>query len=193
MKPQDRGLDGTGMDLKAAEYHYRNFLKALGANMNDDNLEDTPKRVAKMWAEFLTPQDFKFSDFDGEQYNEMVMCGPIPFYSVCAHHNLPFHGTAHVAYIPGEKGKIIGISKLARTVQWYAAGFQNQERITKHVADTLMQELGAAGVGVVLRARHMCMEMRGAKTHGCETTTSSLLGVFLNSATRNEFFNLINK
>jgi GTP cyclohydrolase IA len=197
MNSKDRGLAKaviTSDDIAEAAMHYERFLRALGANLNDCNLQETPKRVAKMWAEFLTPKDFKFTTFEGEGYDEMIICGPVPFYSMCAHHNLPFFGTAYVGYIPNGNNKIVGISKLARTVQWFAAGFQNQERITKQVADELQTQLQPQGVAVVLTARHMCMELRGAKTHNCNTTTSTMLGAFKDDLNaRNEFLNLIKK
>jgi GTP cyclohydrolase I len=140
--------------------------------------------------EFLETKEFNFTTFDAEGTDEMIIQTNIPFYSICEHHTAPFFGTADVAYIPNEK--IVGLSKLARTVDLYANKFQNQERITTQIAERLQNELNPKGVAVHLKAQHLCMCMRGVKKHDTWTSTSKMLGVFktdLNA--RNEFLNLI--
>lgn len=156
---------------------------------NREGLRDTPKRYEAFLNEFLSPEDFTPTVFDSEGYNEMVIQRNIPFYSLCEHHLLPFFGMATIAYIPDKK--IIGLSKLARTVEHFSRRFQNQERITMQVADFIQETLSPKGVGVVLNARHLCMEMRGVKKPGADTTTSCLHGLFMNNpSTRAEFFDL---
>jgi GTP cyclohydrolase I len=140
--------------------------------------------------EFLEPKEFNFTSFDAEGTDEMIIQTNIPFYSLCEHHTAPFFGTANVAYIP--KDKIVGLSKLARTVDLYANRFQNQERITTQIAERLQNELNPLGVAVTLKAQHLCMCMRGVKKHDTWTQTSKLLGVFKEDpSARNEFFHLI--
>lgn len=152
------------------------ILETLGEDPSREGLRDTPKRVMKFYREFLTPDEFKFTTFDAEGTDEMIVQKDIPFFSLCEHHLAPFFGTATIAYIPN--GKIVGLSKLARTVDLYARKFQNQERITSQIAERLTEELNPLGVAVILKARHFCMEMRGIKTHDVSTTTSKLTGVF---------------
>jgi len=149
-------------------------------------------RIEKFYEEFLTPKEFKFTCFPAEESDEMIVQTNIPFYSLCQHHHVPFFGVAHVAYIPNKK--IVGLSKLARTVDLYANRFQNQERITTQIAERLQSELNPLGIAVVLKAQHLCMCMRGVKKHDTWTSTSKMLGVFkkdLNA--RNEFLSLIKK
>lgn len=177
------------IDLDAAENATRLLLFALGEDPSRDGLRDTPRRMAKALAEMCTPQSFNFTVFDSEGMNEMVVQEPIPLHSLCEHHVLPFFGTAVVGYIPN--GKIVGLSKLARAVKFCSRGLQNQERITTQVADMLEAHLRPAGVGVVLRARHLCMELRGACVPGVFTTTSCLRGALLEDGrARNEFLRL---
>ena len=170
-------------------------VKLILAKFDDperEGLRDTPKRYVKFLTEFLAPQDFKFTVFDSEGLDEMIVQTNIPFYSLCEHHLAPFFGVAHVAYIPN--GKIVGLSKLARTVDLYARRFQNQERITAQVADRLMSELNAKGVAVVLTAQHLCMSMRGVKKHDTWTTTSKMVGAFRDDLNcRSEFLSFIKK
>lgn len=162
------------------------MLETLGEDAAREGLKDTPKRVIKFYREFLSPPDFKFTTFEGENYDEMIIQKDIPFFSLCEHHLAPFFGTATVAYIPN--GKIVGLSKLARTVELYARRFQNQERITSQIAQRLQDELNPLGVAVTLKARHLCMEMRGVKTHDVHTLTNKLIGAFKdNPETRNEY------
>lgn len=156
----------------------KDLLIAIGENPEREGLVDTPKRVLKFYKEFLSPPDYNFTVFDSEGYDQMIVQKNISFFSLCEHHLAPFFGTASVAYIPN--GKIVGLSKLARTVEWYARRLQNQERITNQVANKLQKELNPIGVAVTLEARHLCMEMRGVKTHDTVTTTSQLLGAFKN-------------
>ena len=176
---------------KDIEEHMRRVLQYFD-DPNREGLRETPKRYIKFLKEFLTTPDFNFTTFDAEGTDEMIIQTNIPFYSLCEHHIAPFYGYAHVAYIPNDK--IVGLSKLARTVDLYAHNFQNQERITTQVAERLMEELNAKGVAVVLTAQHMCMSMRGVKKHDTWTTTSKMLGRFKEDLnTRNEFLNLIKK
>lgn len=159
-------------------------------NCNREGLKDTPARYIKFLEQFLSPPDFSFTAFDSEGMDEMVIVKDIPFYSLCEHHLAPFFGVAHIAYIPNTK--IVGISKLPRTLELYARRFQNQERITQQVAERIEQELEPLGVAVVINAQHLCMSMRGVRKPGASTTTSKMLGVFktdLNA--RNEFLKLI--
>lgn len=177
---------------EAAEKAIRDFLTAIGQDPEREGLKETPKRVVKHFAEFLTEPDFKFTQFNGEKYDQMVISSKIPFFSLCEHHLLPFFGEAAIGYIPGEKGQIVGISKLPRTLLKHAHKLQNQERITQHVAKELMEKLEAKGVIVVISARHLCQEMRGARVSGVLTTTSCVLGTFANDASaKAEFLNLI--
>jgi GTP cyclohydrolase IA len=173
----------------AARAAVRELLIALGENPNREGLQDTPRRMSAMLYELCHKERFDFTVFDSEGMNEMIVQSHIPFYSLCEHHCLPFMGEAHVAYIPN--GKIVGLSKLARAVGYCAKGLQNQERITTAVANMLEENLHPAGIGVVLRARHMCVEMRGVKAHDTYTTTSCLRGVLQSDAsTRAEFLGL---
>lgn len=156
------------------------MLETLGEDASREGLRDTPKRVMKFYREFLSPEEFNFTTFEGESYDEMIIQKDIPFFSLCEHHLAPFFGTATVAYIPD--GKIVGLSKLARTVDLYARKLQNQERITSQIAEKLQKELEPRGVAVTLKARHFCMEMRGIKTHDVQTITSKLTGFFKDDA-----------
>src|SRR5919206_5072724 len=139
------------IDLPAAEAAARALLEALGADLEDESLRETPRRVAAALAEMLTPRPFEATTFpNNEGYDELVIARSIPFHSLCEHHVLPFVGVAHVGYLPGER--IIGLSKLARVVEMYARRLQVQERMTTHVAGHLERALGARGVGVVIEA-----------------------------------------
>lgn len=166
------------------------LLEHIGENPNREGLLDTPKRVLRFYNEFLSPPEFNFTVFDNESYDEMIVQKNIPFFSLCEHHIAPFFGFANVAYIPN--GKIVGLSKLARTVELYSRRLQNQERITNQVAERLQKELNPMGVAVTLSARHFCMEMRGIKTHDVTTTTTKLLGAFKDKPeARAEFMSVI--
>ena len=173
-----------------AENHFRSILTLLGEDPEREGLRDTPERYVKFLEEFLTPPKFNATNFDGEGTDQLITQHNIPFASLCEHHTLPFFGVATIGYIPGKVGRVIGLSKLARCLRHHAANFQNQERITRLVAETLNRESGYADVGVQLKARHLCMEIRGIKAHGTFTTTTCLLGeVRNNPATRAEFLN----
>lgn len=168
----------------------KGLLRLIDEDPDREGLIDTPKRYLNFLTEFTRPQEFKFTTFQNEGNDEMIIVQDIPFYSLCEHHMVPFFGTAAIAYIPIEK--IVGISKIPRTLDMYARRLQNQERITQQVAATLHNELQPKGVAVVLKARHLCMEMRGVEKPGSVTTTSAMIGVFKDQVnTRQEFLNLI--
>lgn len=174
----------------------KNILELIGENPQREGLLKTPTRVFKSY-EFLTngyKKDVKEilnnALFDSSN-NEMVLVRDIEFYSLCEHHLLPFFGRAHIAYIPDKK--VVGLSKIPRLVEVFARRLQIQEQLTEQIAEALMQNVGAKGVGVVLEARHMCVEMRGVQKANSTTSTSALRGLFLkNEKTRREFFSLIN-
>jgi len=176
--------------VNSPEWHFQQILKHLGEDTNREGLIETPKRYIKFMREFLEPKIFNFTTFDAEGTDEMILQTNIPFYSICEHHTAPFFGFANVAYIPNNK--IVGLSKLARTVDLYANRFQNQERITTQIAERLQNELNPIGVAVNLKAQHLCMCMRGVKKHDTWTQTSKMIGVFKeDEKARNEFLNLI--
>ena len=187
-KPDEPQLD------KIAEA-VRTILEGIGEDVDREGLRDTPQRVARMYAEVfgglsVNPADVVSTVFDDENHEEMVMVKDIPFYSMCEHHLVPFHGQAHVAYLP--KGRLTGLSKLARLVEAFAKRPQLQERLTTQIADTLMDSLEPHGVLVVVEAEHLCMSMRGVKKPGSVTVTSAVRGAFCDrDATRSEAFSLI--
>jgi GTP cyclohydrolase IA len=167
-----------GVDLVGAERAAAAFLTALGVATDTANTgatADTPRRMARAYAEMLTPRSFDLTTFaNDEGYDELVLARGIPVHSVCEHHMLPFLGTAHVGYLPAQR--ILGLSKLARVVELFARRPQVQERLTKQVADWLQTHLQPRGVGVVIEAEHMCMTLRGVRAGGTSTITSALLG-----------------
>lgn len=166
------------------------LLKMLNQDTNREGLQDTPKRYVKFLQQFLNPDPFEFTTFTNDGSDEMVIVKDIPFYSLCEHHMAPFFGFGHIAYIPNDK--IVGISKLPRTLDMFSRRLQNQERITQQVAEYVNDKLNPKGVAVVLSARHMCMEMRGVQKPGANTTTSAMLGVFKTQINaRQEFLSLI--
>jgi GTP cyclohydrolase I len=177
-------------DPVAAERAAAAFLTALGIDLDSDGLAATPARMARAYAELLTPREFQLTTFDNDEgYDELVLARAIPIRSVCEHHLLPFIGVAHVGYLPGEQ--ILGLSKLARVVELFAHGPQVQERLTKQVADWLATHLRPRGVGVVIEAEHLCMTLRGVRAVGATTLTSTLLGSLREDArSRAEFFTL---
>ncbi|GAA3678560.1 GTP cyclohydrolase I FolE [Nocardioides ginsengisoli] len=165
----------SSVDLAAAESAARAFLEALGVPPTRPGTRDTPGRMARAYAELFSVEPFDVTTFPNEEgYDELVLAASIPMRSVCEHHLLPFRGIAHVGYLPGDR--IVGLSKLARIVEHYAARPQVQERLTKQVADWLMANLAPKGVGVVIKAEHSCMSLRGVRSLGAETVTSTLLG-----------------
>jgi GTP cyclohydrolase IA len=182
--------DPSFVDLDAAEQAAADLLYALGADTSSESLEGTPRRIAAMYAELLSPAPFNATTFPNDGgYDELVVAREIPFHSLCEHHLLPFVGVAHVAYLPGER--ILGLSKLARVVDYFARSLQVQERLTTQVADWLQRELEPKGVGVVIEAEHMCMSLRGVQKPGAKTVTSALHGLVRDDArTRQEFLAL---
>lgn len=179
------------IDLDAAERAAADLLEALGADTSSESLEDTPHRIAAMYAELLSPAPFNATTFPNDGgYDELVVAREIPFHSLCEHHLLPFTGVAHVAYLPGER--ILGLSKLARLVDYFARSLQVQERLTTQVAGWLERELQPKGVGVVIEAEHLCMSLRGVQKPGAKTVTSALHGIVRDDArTRQEFLSLV--
>jgi GTP cyclohydrolase I len=179
-----------GRDLAAAERAAAAFLTALGVDLDSDGVADTPARMARVYAELLTPREVQLTTFDNDEgYDELVVARAIPIRSVCEHHLLPFVGVAHVGYLPG--ARILGLSKLARVVELFAHGPQVQERLTKQIADWLCTHLQPKGVGVVVEAEHLCMTLRGVRAAGATTITSTLLGTLRQDpGSRAEFFTL---
>jgi GTP cyclohydrolase I len=182
-----RALPDSGIDLEAAADAVSDLMRALGMDPDDPSLTRTPQRVARAYAELLSPREFGLTTFPNEEgYDELVVARDIPFTSICEHHLLPFVGTASVGYLPG--GRILGLSKLARVVELFGRRPQVQERMTKQIATWLDQHLRPRGVGVVLRAEHTCMTLRGVQAKGASTVTSALLGSLRDDPrTRGEF------
>jgi GTP cyclohydrolase I len=192
--PAERALrvvhDGSEIDLGAAERAAGDFLRALGMDTTAESLRDTPRRMARAYAELLRPSPFSLTTFPNDEgYDELVLARAIPVRSVCEHHLLPFTGVAHVGYLPGDR--ILGLSKLARVVGHFARRPQVQERLTKQIADWLTTQLRPRGVGVVIEAEHTCMTLRGVQAVGSTTLTSTLLGTLrADGRSRAEFFTL---
>jgi GTP cyclohydrolase IA len=177
------------IDHVAAESAARALLEALGIDLAPESLHETPRRMAQMYAELLSPAPFEPTTFPNDGYDELVVVTGIPFHSLCEHHLLPFTGVAHVAYLPGDR--IVGLSKLARVVESFARSLQVQERLTTQVAGWLDEHLRPRGAGVVLEAEHMCMSLRGVQKPGSRTVTSALRGRLRDDpATRQEFLDL---
>ena len=188
-------LPKASMDQTQLARLFHEFLVTIGENPAREGLKETPTRVAKAWAEWLSgygqdPAEILKTFADGaEQVDEMVLVRDIPVYSHCEHHFAPIIGVAHVAYIPN--GSIVGLSKLPRLVDCFARRLQVQERMTNQIADALWRHLKPNGVGVVIKARHMCMESRGIRQPGSLTITSALRGCFKEEADcRAEFMQL---
>ena len=184
---------GRQVDREAAQLAAADLLRALGADLESEGLRDTPRRMVQAYVELLTPQPFQPTTFPNEGgYDELVLVRAIPFHSLCMHHMLPFHGLAHVGYLPGER--IVGLSKLARVVELFARDLQVQERLTTQIADWIQEQLEPKGVGVVLEAEHLCMSMRGVQKFGATTVTSALHGqVRDDPRTRQEFLTLTSR
>ena len=180
----------SGIDLVAAEAAATDLLTALGVDLREESTAATPGRMARALAEMLTPPEFDMTTFPNDEgYDELVLVQDLPVQSLCEHHMLPFVGVAHVGYLPGER--ILGLSKLARTVDHHARHAQTQERLTQRIADDLRDSLGAKGVGVVIAAEHTCMTLRGARAPGTRTVTSALYGRLREDpSTRAEFLAL---
>lgn len=187
------GVDQQEKVVKVA-HHVRGILTALGLDLKDPNLAETDLRVAKMYiemfhglAEGAEPKVTTFPNDEG--YSHMVMEKQLPFYSMCAHHLVPFYGHAHIAYIP--RDRIIGLSKFARILEFYAKRPQLQERLTEQVVTYLEEKLNPLGAMVVIEARHLCVEMRGVKKPGALTVTSAIRGIFHQKPVREEFLDLL--
>ena len=184
----------TGADLERIQAATHELLAAIGVDTEAEGLRDTPRRIAEMYAEvfsgmWIDPAAYLEVGFD-ESHDEMVILRDIPFYSMCEHHLLPFHGAAHVGYIPD--GRVVGVSKLARVVEAYARRPQLQERLTGQIADCIMGALRPDGVAVVVEAEHLCMTMRGVRKPGSKMVTSAVRGHFRDrDRTRAEFLSLV--
>ncbi len=182
-------------DKTKFEDSVKNILTTIGEDPTREGLLKTPERVYKAF-EFMTkgykqdPKVILNEALFTSANNEMVLIKDIEFYSMCEHHLLPIIGRAHVAYIPD--GKVVGLSKIPRMVEVFARRLQIQEQMTEQIADAIKEVIEPKGVGVVIQARHMCMEMRGVEKVNSTTTTSALRGMFLEEKTRSEFFNIIN-
>src|SRR4051812_8847557 len=185
-----RVVPSSAVDLPRAEHAAAAFLNALGVDTDTDATAATPGRMARAYAEMLRPRSFDLTTFPNDEgYDELVLASGIPVHSVCEHHMLPFLGTAHVGYLPGQR--ILGLSKLARVVELFSRRPQVQERLTTQVADWLQTHLQPRGVGVVIEAEHLCMTLRGVRTAGSTTTTSTMRGVLREDArSRAEFLAL---
>ena len=196
MGPHDGGAKSE-FDQSRAEKAVTELLLAIGEDPTRDGLKDTPKRVAKAFRENFSglwqqPEDVLTTTFDiGHQ--ELVIVREIEVFSHCEHHLTPFHGVAHIGYIPGESGRITGLSKLARLVDLYARRPQVQERLTSQIADALVEILQPGGVIVIIDCEHLCMSMRGVRKSQARTTTSAVRGQLMNPATRAEAISLINQ
>lgn len=177
-------------DLVAAEQAAADLMRALGLDLEDEHLADTPGRFARAMVELTSGPEFELTTFPNDDgYDELVLVADVPVHSICEHHLLPFSGVAHVGYLPGER--ILGLSKFARMVELHARRPQTQERLTITVARHLDQALRPRGVGVVVEAEHSCMSLRGARAPGARTTTSALLGQLREDArSRAEFLSL---
>jgi GTP cyclohydrolase I len=187
-------IDAT-IDLQRIEKAVREILIAVGEDPDREGLLDTPKRVARSYAEIFAglhqdPSDLLATTFDLD-HEEMVLVKDIPFYSTCEHHLVPFHGTAHIGYIPSHDGKVTGLSKLARLVEIYARRPQVQEWLTTQIVEALVEHLEPKGAIVVIECEHMCMSMRGVRKPGARTVTSAVRGQLREPATRAEAMSLI--
>ncbi|MPZ24209.1 MAG: GTP cyclohydrolase I FolE [Dehalococcoidia bacterium] len=182
------------MDNERIRTAVRSMLEAIGEDPDREGLAETPRRIAAMYEElfaglYIEPSDLLQVSFD-EGHEEMVIIRDVPFYSMCEHHFLPFHGKAHVGYIP--QGRVVGISKLARVIEAFAKRPQLQERLTSQIAECLMRHLHPDGVAVVVEAEHLCMTMRGVRKPGSSVVTSAVRGNFSTDAvTRSEFLSLV--
>jgi GTP cyclohydrolase I len=185
----------NAIDFERAEAAVRELLIAVGEDPDRDGLRETPARVARAYAETfaglrMSPEDVLSTTFPIE-HDEMILVRDIEVYSTCEHHLVPFHGVAHVAYIPARDGRVTGLSKIARLVEVFARRPQVQERLTTQVADALVEHLHAQGVMVVVEAEHLCMSMRGVRKPGSRTITSAVRGQLRNAATRSEAMSLL--
>jgi GTP cyclohydrolase I len=182
--------DQEPADLRAAEKAAADLLSALGLRVDSEEMAETPRRMAHAYAEMLTVPAFDCTTFaNTENYDELVLIQDIPVRSLCEHHMLPFVGVAHIGYLPGDR--ILGLSKFARMVDFFAQRPQTQERLTKQIAEHLRDQLSPRGVGVVVEAEHTCMSLRGVRAVGARTVTSALFGTVREDASaRAEFLSL---
>jgi GTP cyclohydrolase I len=185
------------MDKKKIQKGVKLILEGIGENLDRPGIKDTPRRIANLYEEIFsglhTSSEEILKPIEGESHDEMVLVKDIPFYSICEHHLLPFIGKAHVAYVPS-KGKIVGLSKLARAVEIFAKRPQVQERLTSQLADMIMEKLKPKGAMVIIDAEHLCMSMRGVKKPNTKTVTSAVRGIFRSKeSTRMEFLELLKK
>jgi GTP cyclohydrolase I len=183
------------IDLERAERAVREILLAIGEDPEREGLRDTPARVARSYAEIFAgmaqrPEDVLTTTFE-IGHEELILVRDIEVYSTCEHHLVPFHGVAHVGYIPGRDGRVTGLSKLARLVDVYARRPQVQERMTSQIADALIEHLKPLGVLVVVECEHLCMSMRGVRRPGSRTITSAVRGQLRDPATRAEAMGLV--
>jgi GTP cyclohydrolase I len=188
-------LTPAPIDLDRVERAVRELLLAIGEDPDRDGLKETPARVARSYAEIFsgigqTPEDVLTTSFESS-HDELILVRDIEVYSTCEHHLVPFHGVAHVGYIPGGDGRVTGLSKLARLVEVYARRPQLQERMTAQIADALSEHLKPLGVLVVIEAEHLCMSMRGVRKPGSRTITSAVRGQLRDPATRAEAMGLV--
>ena len=189
--------DRPGIDKGAIEQAVRSIIRAIGESPEREGLKGTPRRIADTYEELFSgihvdPMELLTTGFDDERHKEMIVVKDIPFDAMCEHHFMPFHGSAHVGYIP--QGRIVGISKIARVVEVLARRPQVQERLTSQIADLLMEGLKARGAAVVIEAEHLCMTMRGVKKPGSRVVTSATRGIFReNASTRAEFFSILDR
>ena len=190
------GNEQPGIDRARVEAAVRELLLAIGEDPDRPGLQDTPARVARAYEETFAglrqdPYEVLATTF-AEDHDELVLVKDIPMYSICEHHLVPFHGVAHVGYIPGDDGRVTGLSKLARLVEVFARRPQVQERMTAQIADALQEVLKPRGTIVVIEAEHLCMAMRGIRKPGATTVTSAVRGIFReNLATRTEAMSLV--
>src|SRR5687768_13331514 len=188
--PSASGPRPREIDHDAVRRAARDLLRALGADADSESLRETPRRVADAYLELLTAQPFRATTFPNDDgYDGLIVARAIPFHSLCMHHMLPFHGIAHIGYLPAER--IIGLSKLGRVVEFFSRDLQIQERLATQIAGWLQRELEPKGVGVVLEAEHLCMSLRGVQKLGAKTMTSALRGLVRDDPrTRQEFLAL---
>jgi len=188
--------EATVVDQARIEAAALSIIEAIGDDPRREGLQNTPQRIAQMYAELFSGLDMDAKTeltvgFE-EGHREMVILRDIPFYSMCEHHLLPFHGVAHVGYIPNNEGRVVGVSKLARVVDVFAKRPQLQERMTTQIADAILEGLQPDGVAVVIQAQHLCMTMRGIRKPGSNVITSATRGLFRSrAATRAEFMALV--
>lgn len=183
------------VDKKKIEEAVKLLLEGIGEDVNREGIKETPARIGRMYEEIFAGMDEDAKGHLSKRFscdnNEIVLEKDITFYSMCEHHLLPFYGVAHVAYIPN--GQVVGLSKLARTVEVYAKRPQLQERLTAQIADAIMEELGCKGVMVMIEAEHMCMTMRGVKKPGSKTVTYVARGEFESEEKKTEFFRMLGR